>query len=127
MNMTENDVKQFIIDVVRENGHSHGRDKPRHVNGNQRYGPPRNKSDDFSKKILIFLSVLMFITSGFVKYMQLVEGIDVVDMKIPMALLYGGSIAFYQVRKGLEGMGKNGNGHHNGHGDNEYEEFENFD
>jgi len=113
--MNQNDIKQFIIDTMRENNQPQSlgqslpaKRKPRQPN-NQRNGSPVpfKGEDAFSKKMLIFLSVLMLITSGFVKYVQLVEGIDVSDLKIPMATLYGASIGFYQLRRGLESWGLN--------------------
>ena len=123
--MNNNDIKQMIVDVMRENGQTQGRDKPKNANPQQQ-GPLRKHSDNFSKAILIFQSMLMLITSIFVKYMELVHEVDVSDLKIPMVALYGGSIGFFQLRKGLEHFGKLRNVQP-AKNEAEYSEYEDFD
>ncbi|MCL2226668.1 MAG: hypothetical protein FWB97_03455 [Oscillospiraceae bacterium] len=123
--MHPNDLKQLIIDTIHESAQAQKREQPR-GSSPQVSGAAQKSESDISKKILVFLSILMFITSSFVKYMQLVEGIDVADLKVPMATLYGSSIGFYQIRKGLESRGKNGNGQLGNHSD-AFDKFEDFD
>ena len=111
--MNENDIKQMIVDVMGENGQTQGRDKPRYSNPQrQRQGSMRRNNDNFSKLIIIFQSLLMLGTSIFVKYMEIVYEVDVSDLKVPMVALYGSSIGFFQLRKGLEHMNMKKNTQH---------------
>ena len=125
--MNENDVKQMIVDVMRENGQTQGRDKPKYSNP-QRHsqGSMRRNSDNFSKMIIIFQSLLMLGTSIFVKYMEVVYEVDVSDLKIPMVALYGSSIGFFQLRKGLEHMNMKKNAQHV-KSEDEYGDYDDFD
>jgi hypothetical protein len=123
--MNQNDMKQLIIDTMRENGQMQVQDKPGNTSP-QRQEPVRKNSDNFSKIIIIFQSLLMLITSIFVKYMELVHEVDVSDLKIPMVGLYGSSIGFFQLRKGLEHFGRLRNAQPGKREDDsgEYEEFD---
>ena len=123
--MNQNDMKQLIIDTMRENGQTQVQDKPRNAVPQRQAPLPRNK-ESFTKAIIIFQSLLMLGTSIFVKYMELVHEVDVSDLKLPMVALYGGSIGFFQLRKGLEHFGRIRNVQPDKGGEdfNEYEEFE---
>ena len=123
--MNQNDMKQLIIDTMRENGQMQVQDTPRNAVPQRQAPLPRNK-ESFTKAIIIFQSLLMLGTSIFVKYMELVHEVDVSDLKIPMVTLYGGSIGFFQLRKGLEHFGRIRNMQPGKSEDNynQYEEFE---
>ena len=105
--MNDNDIKQLIIDTLRENGQVPPRNKPtpKPSSGQKRGNKSGDEgSSDFSKKIMIFLSVLFAGSWGMGKVTWLMPDLEAYppEYKWPIAIIYGAVICAYQIKRAME-------------------------
>ena len=105
--MNDNDIKQLIIDTLRENsqGPAMSRPAPKPSSGQNR-DPKRSDvgSGNFSKKIMIFISVLFAGSWGLGKVTWLMPELEAypAEYKWPIAIIYGAITCFYQISSAIE-------------------------
>ena len=98
--MNEDDVKQMMIDTMREERQEQIKAKAKSIRSSR---PANRKRVNFSKMLIIFLSIIFAITWGITYYLQLTQGIYDAEIKRLVTMLYSVVLGTYQIRRGIEG------------------------